>query len=56
MTIKKMDHVSVVVDDLQSAIGFFSTLGMTREGQASVEGSWVDRVKAPSEYLKISSE
>jgi len=44
MTIKRMDHVSVVVDDLPVAIAFFSTLGMTREGEASVEGPFVDRI------------
>jgi catechol 2,3-dioxygenase-like lactoylglutathione lyase family enzyme len=44
MTIKRMDHVSVVVDDLPAAIAFFTILGMTREGEASVEGPWVDRV------------
>ncbi len=46
MTIKRMDHVSVVVDDLASAIAFFTTLGMTLEGQAPVEGPTVDRVNA----------
>src|SRR6185503_9136369 len=44
MTIKRLDHVSVVVDDLAAAIAFFTTLGMTREGEAPVEGPWVDRV------------
>ncbi len=44
MTIKRMDHVSVVVDDLAAAIAFFTALGMTREGEAAVEGPWVDRV------------
>jgi catechol 2,3-dioxygenase-like lactoylglutathione lyase family enzyme len=44
MTIKTLDHVSVVVDDLPAAIAFFTTLGMTREGETSVEGPWVDRV------------
>ena len=44
MTIKRLDHVSVVVDDLAAAIAFFTTLGMTREGEARVEGPWVDRV------------
>jgi catechol 2,3-dioxygenase-like lactoylglutathione lyase family enzyme len=43
MTIKRMDHISVV-DDLASAIAFFTTLGMTLEGEMPVEGSWVDRV------------
>ena len=44
MTIKRLDHVSVVVDDLAAAIAFFTALGMTLEGEASVEGPWVDRV------------
>ena len=44
MTIRKLDHVSVVVDDLPAAIAFFTTLGMTIEGQAPIEGPWVDRV------------
>ncbi len=44
MTIKRLDHVVVVVDDLEGAIAFFSELGMTIEGEAPIEGSWVDRV------------
>src|SRR6266404_2664381 len=44
MTIKRLDHVSVVVDDLAAAIAFFTALGMTLEGEMSVEGPWVDRV------------
>jgi catechol 2,3-dioxygenase-like lactoylglutathione lyase family enzyme len=44
MTIKKMDHVSVVVDDLPAAIAFFTTLGMSVEGEMPIEGEWVDRV------------
>jgi catechol 2,3-dioxygenase-like lactoylglutathione lyase family enzyme len=44
MTIKRMDHVSVVVVDLPAAIAFFTTLGMAREGETPVEGPWVDRV------------
>lgn len=44
MTIKRMDHVSVVVDDLRGAIAFFTTLGMELEGAMPVEGAWVDRL------------
>ena len=44
MTIKRMDHVSVIVDDLPAAISFFTILGMTLEGQMPVEGPWVDRL------------
>ncbi|MDB5039692.1 MAG: Glyoxalase/bleomycin resistance protein/dioxygenase, partial [Candidatus Eremiobacteraeota bacterium] len=43
MTIKRLDHVSVVVDDLSAAIAFFTALGMTLEGEMPVEGPWVDR-------------
>ena len=46
MTIKRMDHVSIIVDDLDAAVDFFRELGMGREGEASVEGEWVDRVNA----------
>ena len=44
MTIKKLDHVSIVVDNLDAAIAFFTTLGMTIEGKALIEGPWVDRI------------
>lgn len=44
VTIKRMDHISVVVDDLAAAVAFFKVLGMTIEGEAPVEGPWVDRV------------
>jgi catechol 2,3-dioxygenase-like lactoylglutathione lyase family enzyme len=44
MTIQRMDHVSVVVDDLAAATAFFVELGLEREGEAAVEGRWVDRV------------
>ena len=44
MTIERLDHVSVVVDDLAAAIAFFSALGMTIEGESPVEGPWVDRI------------
>jgi catechol 2,3-dioxygenase-like lactoylglutathione lyase family enzyme len=44
MTIKRLDHISVVVEDLPAAIDFFTVLGMTVEGRAPVEGPWVDRI------------
>jgi catechol 2,3-dioxygenase-like lactoylglutathione lyase family enzyme len=39
-----MDHVGVVVDDLAAATRFFVELGLELQGEASVEGRWVDRV------------
>jgi catechol 2,3-dioxygenase-like lactoylglutathione lyase family enzyme len=44
MTIKRMDHVGVVVTDLAAAIGFFVELGLELQGEGSVGGDWVDRV------------
>jgi catechol 2,3-dioxygenase-like lactoylglutathione lyase family enzyme len=46
MAIQRMDHVSVVVEDLEAAIAFFVELGMELEGQAPIEGPEVDRVNA----------
>jgi catechol 2,3-dioxygenase-like lactoylglutathione lyase family enzyme len=39
-----MDHVGIVVDDLAAATAFFAELGLELQGQAPVEGDWVDRV------------
>jgi len=44
MTIQRMDHVGVVVHDLEAAKAFFVDLGMELEGEAPIEGRWVDRV------------
>jgi catechol 2,3-dioxygenase-like lactoylglutathione lyase family enzyme len=41
VTIKRLDHISVVVDDLAAAIAFFTALGMTLEDEMPVEGPWV---------------
>ena len=43
MTIQRMDNVGIVVEDLDSAIAFFTELGMEREGKAQIEGLWADR-------------
>ena len=45
MTIR-MDHVSVVVRDLEAAVAFFVELGMELEGRAPIEGRSVDRLNA----------
>jgi catechol 2,3-dioxygenase-like lactoylglutathione lyase family enzyme len=44
MTIQRMDNVLIVVDDLEAAKAFFAELGMELEGEATNEGSWVDRI------------
>jgi catechol 2,3-dioxygenase-like lactoylglutathione lyase family enzyme len=44
MAIQRLDHVGVVVDDLEAAVAFFVELGMDLDGETTVEGRWVDRV------------
>jgi catechol 2,3-dioxygenase-like lactoylglutathione lyase family enzyme len=44
MTVQRMDNVGIVVDDLKAATAFFVALGLELEGEATVEGRWVDRV------------
>ena len=44
MTIQRMDHVGIVVDDIDAATAFFTALGFEVEGTASVGGDWVDRI------------
>ncbi len=44
MTIQRMDHVGIVVDDLAAATAFFVELGLELQGERPVAGGWVDRV------------
>ncbi|HEX7060058.1 MAG TPA: VOC family protein [Solirubrobacterales bacterium] len=44
MTIQRMDHVGIVVDDLPAATEFFAELGLELQGEGTVEGRWADRI------------
>ena len=44
MTVKRMDNVGIVVEDLDAAIEFFTELGLELEGRAPIAGDWADRV------------
>jgi catechol 2,3-dioxygenase-like lactoylglutathione lyase family enzyme len=44
MTIQRMEHVGIVVDDLAAATEFFLELGLELQGEGSVEGQWADRI------------
>jgi len=44
MTIQRLEHVGIVVDDLAAATEFFVELGLVLQGEGPVEGRWVDRV------------
>ena len=44
MTVKRMDNVGVVVENIGAAIEFFTELGLELEGRAPIEGEWADGV------------
>jgi catechol 2,3-dioxygenase-like lactoylglutathione lyase family enzyme len=44
MTIQRMEHVGIVVDDLAAATEFFIQLGLELQGEGQVEGRSVDRI------------
>ena len=44
MTVQRLEHIGIVVDDLAAATAFFVALGLEVEGKTSVEGSLVDRI------------
>lgn len=44
MTLKRMDNVLVVVEDLEAAKAFFLELGLTLEGETTVEGPAVGQL------------
>ena len=40
----RIEHVGIVVDDLEAATEFFAELGLEIQDKGSVEGDWVDRI------------
>ncbi|MGE8279675.1 MAG: VOC family protein [Stenotrophomonas sp.] len=44
MTIKRMDNVGIVVEDLDAAVAFFRELGLELEGRMPIDGEWAGRV------------
>jgi catechol 2,3-dioxygenase-like lactoylglutathione lyase family enzyme len=46
MAIKKLEHIGIVVENVEAAIEFFAELGLEPAGKGQVEGEWVDRIIA----------
>lgn len=44
MTVRRMDNVGIVVEDIEAAIEFFTELGLILDGRAPIEGDWADGV------------
>jgi catechol 2,3-dioxygenase-like lactoylglutathione lyase family enzyme len=55
MTIKRMDNVGIVVESLDTAIAFFTELGLELEGRFPIEGEWAGRVTGlPNQQVEIA--
>ena len=55
MTLKRMDNVGIVVENLDVAIAFFTELGLRLEGRAMIEGEWAGRVTGlGSQHVEIA--
>jgi catechol 2,3-dioxygenase-like lactoylglutathione lyase family enzyme len=44
MKINRLDHVGIVVQDLDAAKAFFIDLGLKVEGEMDIEGEWVEKI------------
>lgn len=44
MSVPRMDHVAIVVNDLVAAVAFFAELGLEEQGEATVADEVVDRI------------
>lgn len=44
MTVKRLDNVGIVVEDIDAAIEFFTELGLILEGRMPIDGEWAGRV------------
>ena len=44
MAVQRMDNVGIVVESLDTAIAFFTALGLELEGRTTVQGDWADRI------------
>lgn len=44
MTLKRMDNVGIVVESLDTAITFFTALGLSLQGRMLIDGEWSGRV------------
>jgi len=44
MKIDRIDHVSVIVNDLPAAKAFFLDFGLEVQGEGELEGEWLDQI------------
>ena len=44
MTVKRMDNVGIVVEDIDAAVRFFTELGLVLDGRMPINEEWAGRV------------
>ncbi|MDX1415989.1 MAG: VOC family protein [Candidatus Promineifilaceae bacterium] len=44
MTVKRMDNIGIVVEEMDTVVSFFTELGLDLEGRMTIEGDWAERV------------
>ena len=44
MTVKRLDNIGIVVENLDAAIEFFTVLGLVLEGRMPIEDEWAGQV------------
>jgi catechol 2,3-dioxygenase-like lactoylglutathione lyase family enzyme len=44
MKVHRIDHVSIIVNDLPAAKAFFLDFGLEVQGEGELEGKWLDRI------------
>jgi catechol 2,3-dioxygenase-like lactoylglutathione lyase family enzyme len=49
MSLRRLDNVGIVVEDIPAAVAFFRELGLELEGQGTIEGEWAGRVTGLSD-------
>ena len=54
MALKRMDNVLIVVDDLEAVKAFFIALGLTLEGEQTVEGPAIARLIGLGENVRAT--
>lgn len=51
----RMDNIGIVVESLDDAVAFFTELGLTLEGRATIEGEWAGRITGlPDQRVEIA--
>jgi catechol 2,3-dioxygenase-like lactoylglutathione lyase family enzyme len=44
VALRRLDNVGIVVESLETAVSFFTELGLELEGRGTIEGEWAGRV------------